>query len=172
MKITRLIVAAIPFFLFSCASPDGGVTESSERALLNGPLPHMLGQGKVAETGVQCSLSASAPSKSSLKRQELQFAIHRSDFTGWSTQRFLVHTGSSKSLAEVQSILASALHRAATAPRGTELAKIGDIKLGGELRLVAGGGGEVDFAYNPHLPDGNPSLTAGEAAFYASLLNK
>ena len=102
----------------------------------------------------------------------LKFVIDRKttgpDGVGWLT--FVVSTGKSKTLAQVQSLLGSAFGRAAGSPAGTELAKLGDIALGRQLRVVAKGNGGVDMAYNPPLRTGNPVLTAGETTAFATLL--
>lgn len=164
------ILPVLALLFSSCATP-GGASGGGEMAMLDGPLPNKFGSVGVKDSGSECSLSASAPSRSPLTRQQLQFFIASPSFGGWTTHRFLVQTGSSKSLAAVQSLLAEALKQSSTATAGTELAKIGDIKFGGELRVVAMGGG-VTFAYNPALPSGNPDLTAGEAAAFAELLGR
>jgi hypothetical protein len=52
------------------------------------------------------------------------------------------------------------------------LLKVGDIKYGGEVHIVARGGGAVDFAYKPALEGGNPALSPGETAAFAQLLAK
>jgi len=98
--------------------------------------------------------------------------VERGDFSSWSTHEFQVATGASKSLAQLQALLGDALRRGFTAPAGSVLVKVGDIKHGGEVRLVARGGGAVDFAYQPALEHGNPSLSAGETAAFAQIVGK
>ena len=90
----------------------------------------------------------------------------------WVVQRMIVQTGASKSQADLQSLLAAALRKSGAAARGDELAKIGDIRFGGELRLVADGAGGTSFAYNPGLPDGNPTLSPQEGAAFTDLLSR
>lgn len=124
------------------------------------------------DSGGTCSIGLSAPSGSALKNQKINFVINRSTAGSWSEQEFPVATGSSKSLAELQMQLGAALHRGLTAPAGTQLAKVGDIQYGGEVRLVARGGGQVDFLYQPAVEGGNPNLSAGETAVFARLLGR
>jgi hypothetical protein len=87
-------------------------------------------------------------------------------------QRLLVQSGASKSQADLQSLLAAALRKSGAAARGDELAKIGDVRFGGELRLLADGAGGTTFAYSPGLPDGNPTLSAQETILFAELLSR
>ena len=89
---------------------------------------------------------------------------------GLTFQYFSLSTGRSKSLAQVQALFADAFGRAAAAPAGAELAKLGDIRFGGEVRVVSLGGGGVELAYNPAMSSGNPRLTPGEAAAFAQIL--
>lgn len=117
-----------------------------------------------------CSIGMSAPAGSPLKNQKINFVLARDDMG--STQEFPVSTGASKSLGELQALLGGALRRGLTAGAGTELVKVGDIKYGGEVRLVAAGGGAVDFVYQPVVEGGNPRLSAGETAAFAQLLGK
>lgn len=163
-NLRPLLLSAL--FLSACATttPDSGGPAASG-------LSHSFGKERV-KGGSLCFVSASAPAGSSATRQRLQFEVERGDFGSWSTHRFMVSTGASRSLAETQELLGKGLRRAATAPAGTELAKLGDVKFGGEMRLIALGGGRVEFAYNPPLEDGNPKLSAGEAEAFAKLLGQ
>ena len=117
-----------------------------------------------------CSIQTSAPAGSPLKNQTINFVLERSDMG--SGHEFPVATGASKSLGELQALLGGALRSGLTAGAGTELVKVGDIKYGGEVRLVARGGGAVDFVYQPVIEGGNPQLSPGEAAAFAQLLGK
>lgn len=169
--ITALLLSSL-LSLGACSTPDGDSASAGESALLRGSLPHKIGSATAGDTGAVCSVSATAPSGSATNRQQLQFYVERDDFGGWSTHRFLVATGGSRTLADVQKSLGGALREGATAAPGAELAKIGDIKLGGELRILAKGAGKVEFAYNPALPSGNPVLSSGEAAAFAEALSR
>lgn len=165
MKFRRLFL--LTAILFSgCAAP--GVGPESMRP----PFSHSMGSAKAQDSGATCSIVATAPGGSPLKRQQIRFVVERGDFSSWSTHEFEVATGASKSQAELQALLGDALHRAVTAREGSELVKIGDIQFGGEVRIVARGGGAVEFAYQPVLEHGNPSLSAGETAVFARLLGK
>src|SRR5882757_7566247 len=130
------------------------------------------GSAPAGDSGATCSLSATVPKGSAEKGQLLKFVVDRKNAgpngVGWQT--FLVATGKSKSLLQVQSIFRDAFVRAAVSPPGADLAKLGDVTLGGEVRVVAHGGGSVEMAYNPALKSGNPVLTAGETAAFAKLL--
>ncbi len=133
---------------------------------------HSFGSAPASDSGATCAISATAPKGSAEKGQMMKFVVDRKNTgpngVGWLT--FVVATGKSKSLVQVQSLLKSAFARAADSPAGAELAKLGDITLGRELRVVAQGGGGVEMAYNPPLRTGNPVLTAGETAAFAKLL--
>lgn len=161
-----LLLTAV--LLTGCAAPGGDGQRASSTAF-----SHSLGSGTAKDSGGTCSIGLSAPSGSPLKNQKLNFVVNRSTLGNWSTQEFPVATGSSMTLAELQTRLGSALHRGLTAPAGSELTKVGDIKYGGEVRLVARGGGQVDFLYQPALDEGpNPRLSAGETAIFARLLGQ
>ena len=160
-----LLLSAI--LLSGCAAPSGEGGKSRRPSF-----SHSLGSASAQDSGARCSIGTSAPSGSPLKSQQINFVIERSDLSSWTTIEFPVATGASKSLGELQALLGDALSRAATAPAGAVLAKVGDIKYGGEVRLVARGGGAVDFAYQPALEHGNPRLSTGETAAFARLLGK
>jgi hypothetical protein len=166
MKVaTPLFVTAI--FLSGCAAPDTGSHQSGDPAF-----SHSLGSATAQDSGAKCSIAMTAPSGSSLNGQKLNFVLERGEFGSWTRQEFPVSTGTSKSLAELQSLLGNALHRGLAASAGTQLAKVGDIQFGGEVRLIARGGGAVDFAYQPAVEGGNPVLSPGETAAFAKLLGK
>lgn len=192
MRIVLPPFFLLPLFLASCATPhpgSGGPPQTAGAAPAAGgslpapaaeaagvppyaPLIHSLGERSTEDGRSECSLSASAPAQSPLKRQQLQFAVRRSGPGGWFLVRLLVQTGASKSQAELQSLLTTAIRKAGNAARGDELAKIGDIRFGGELRLQADGNGGTTFTYNPGLPEGNPTLSAEECAVFADLLSR
>jgi len=166
MKFARpLLLSAI--LLSGCAAPSGESPDSTSPKF-----SHSLGSARAQDSGANCSIGASAPAGSPLKSQQLRFVVERGDLSSWTTHEFQVATGASKSQAELQALLGGALRRGLTARAGTELAKVGDIQFGGEVRVVARGGGAVDFAYQPALEHGNPSLSAGETAAFARLLGK
>lgn len=165
---------AITLLLPSCGSLESSGDPSDSRyEFVRGDLPNHLGRVTAADSGSRCSLSTTAPSKSPLKRQQIQFYIEYTSFSSdYTDHRFVVSTGASKSQADVQALLGNGLRRAPQAAEGTELAKIGAIELGGEMRLIVRGGGKVEFAYNPALPSRNPVLSPGEAAAFADLLTR
>lgn len=157
-----IILSAI--LLSGCAAPSGDSRSA--------PFANSLGSATARDSGSKCSIQTSAPSGSALKSQQINFVVESSDGVTWTNREFPVATGASKTLGELQSLLGSALRRGLTAANGTELAKVGDIKYGGEVRLIARGGGVVDFAYQPALEHGNPRLSAGESAVFERLLSK
>ena len=164
MRISsQLLISSV--LLFGCASPNAERKQSSA-------FPHSLGSAKAQDSGAMCSIGTSAPSGSTLKNQKLNFVLERGDFSSWTTHEFPVATGASKSLAELQDLLGDALRRGLTAPAGVRLAKVGDIQFGGEVSLVARGGGAVDFVYQPVIEGGNPRLSPGETTAFAQLLGK
>lgn len=160
-----LLLTAI--FLSGCAAPSGESPDSTSPKF-----SHSLGSAKAQDSGARCSVVATAPGGSPLKSQQIRFVVERGDFSSWSTHEFQVATGASKSQAELQALLGDALRRGLTAAAGAVLVKVGNIQYGGEVRLVARGGGAVDFAYQPALEHGNPSLSSGETAAFAQVLGK
>jgi hypothetical protein len=131
-----------------------------------------LGSVKAVPDGVLCSVQATAPRASAAKAQQMKFVV---DYQGQQTgpanfRYYLVSTGRSKSLAQVQAMFADGFARAALAPPGTELCKLGDIAFGGEVRLVARGNGETAMIYNPSLSTGNPVFSPAETAAFAQIL--
>ena len=134
---------------------------------------YSFGSAAAADSGASCSVSATAAKGAADKGQQLKFIIDRkgaAEAGGYAWQYFLVSTGRSKSLAQVQALFADAFRRAPGAPAGTELAKLGDIRFGGEVRLMSLGGGGVEVAYNPAMSSGNPRLSAGEVGAFAQIL--
>ena len=172
MHLTRLLslsltVALCPLLITSCATDGGG------SGAAHGPsFAHSLGSATAKDSGGRCSIGLSAPSGSALKSQKINFVLEHSDSLSWTTREFPVATGSSKTLGELQAQLGGALQRGLTAGAGTELTKVGNIAAGGEVRLVARGGGSVLFDYKPALDGGNPVLTPGETAAFAQLLGR
>lgn len=166
MKIARPLLLA-SLLLSGCAAPSGEGRKSGSAGF-----SHSLGSAKAQDSGARCSIGLSAPSGSPLKSQQINFMVERGDLSSWTTHEFPVATGASKSLAELQSLLGGALRRGLTAPAGSRLAKVGDIQFGGEVSLIARGGGAVDFIYQPALEGGNPRLSPGETAAFAQLLGR
>lgn len=163
---------ARPLLLFAlllsgCAAPSGEGRKSGSPGF-----SHSLGSATAQDSGAKCSIGLTAPAGSPLKSQQINFVVERGDLSSWTTHEFPVATGASKSLADLQALLGGALRRGLTAPAGSRLTKVGDIKYGGEVSLVARGGGAVDFVYQPALEHGNPRLSPGETAAFAQLLGK
>jgi len=130
-----------------------------------------LGTMPLGKMGV-CSVQATAPRASLAKAQQLKFAVdYPAPQSGATKYRYyVISTGRSKSLAQVQAIFADGFARAASAAAGTELCKLGDITLGGEVRLIARGNGETEMIYSPALSGGNPVFSPAESAAFAQIL--
>ncbi len=131
-----------------------------------------LGSVQIAPDQVVCSVQATAPRASAAKAQQLKFVV---DYQGRRAaaanfRYYLISTGKSKSLAQVQAMFAEGFARAASAPAGAELCKLGDVALGGEVRLMARGNGETEMIYNPSLTSGNPVFSPAESAAFAQIL--
>jgi len=131
-----------------------------------------LGTAPLGGADGTCSVKATAPRASAAKDQQLKFIVDYQTIPdrGADFRYYTVSTGKSKSLAQVQAMFADGFARAFAAPPGAELCKLGDIAHGGEVRLVARGGGETELAYNPPLSTGNPVFTAAESAAFARIL--
>ena len=130
-----------------------------------GTVPLVNGEGS-------CSVQATAPRGSVAKGQQMKFVVdYKYPGSGVPNFRYyMVSTGTSKSLAQVQAMFADAFARAAAAPPGVELCRLGDIAYGGEVRLVARGGGETALMYNPPLSNGNPIFSPAESIAFAQIL--
>lgn len=118
------------------------------------------------------SISATAPRGSKLNSQTIRFALKKAEGRSQTWGFFLISTGKSKSQAQIEQLLAQALRKFPGSAPGTVLAKIGDIKYGGEVRVVAEGPNVLVFAYDPPLNPANPRLTADDAAAFAEILGR
>lgn len=168
-----LAAAIVPAALLLGACHTASPSSDSGSYSLTKRLPYSFGKEKTADGGSICEVAASAPAHSLLKKQQLMLYVDRISLAGTSSSGFFMATGATKSLNDVQTELANGLKRAATAAPGTELFKVGNVKYGGELRVVALGHGRVRFAYNP-VPAGssNPDLNAEEVATFAKILSR
>ncbi len=134
---------------------------------------YTIGTAKSRDGFNSYAVMATAPALSPTKGQQLKFAITRSGAAGreaWSY--FMIATGRSKSLAQVQGLIVESLRKFPSAAPGTVLGKIGDIKYGGEVRLTVRGANEFVFDYEPALSAGNPRLTREDAAAFVQILGK
>ncbi len=118
------------------------------------------------------SISATAPRGSRLKSQVIRFALKKADASGRTWTFFYIASGKSRSQAQLESLLRDALQKFPTAAPGKELARIGAVKHGGELRLIAEGPNALLFAYDPAMQPANPRLTRADAAIFAEMLKK
>lgn len=100
----------------------------------------------------------------------MKFIVEDQRAGGPNFRYYVVSTGRSKSLGQVQAMFADGFARAASAPAGVELCKLGDIAYGGEVRLIARGNGESALMYNPPLSIGNPVFSSAETAAFAQIL--
>ncbi len=134
------------------------------------PFAYALGSKTVGANNY--SVSATAPRGSKLNSQTIRFALKKSDSGSQTWGFFLISTGKSKTQAQIEQLLSQAFHKFPGAAPGTELAKIGDIKYGGEVRVMAEGPNALVFAYNPPLNPANPRLHAADVAAFAEILGK
>src|SRR4029077_15746124 len=104
------------------------------------------------------SISATAPRGSRLKSQVIRFALKKADASGRTWTFFYIASGKSRSQAQLEILLRDALRKFPTAAPGNELARIGTVKHGGELRLIAVGPNTLLFAYDPAMQPANPRL--------------
>jgi hypothetical protein len=118
------------------------------------------------------SISATAPRGSRLKSQVIRFALKKFDSSGRTWTFFYIASGKSRSQAQLEILLRDALRKFPTAAPGKELARIGAVKHGGELRLIAEGPNTLLFAYDPAMQPANPRLTRADAAIFAEMLKK
>jgi hypothetical protein len=153
---------------------QGTVTTTTTTVLVPAPaFAYPLGTMPLGTTGASCSVQATAPRASAAKSQQMKFVVeYTSPKPGGANFRYyVISTGKSKSLAQVQAMFADGFARAASVPAGTELCKLGDVTLGGEVRLVARGNGETELIYNPTLSSGNPVFSPAESAAFAQILH-
>ena len=134
------------------------------------PFAYALGSKTVA--GQNYSISATAPRGSKLNSQTIRFAMNKSDFGSQTREFFVISTGKSRTQAQIEQLLSQAFRKFPGAAPGTELAKIGDIKYGGEVRVNAEGPNALVFAYNPPQNAANPRLHAADVAAFAEILGK
>ncbi len=118
------------------------------------------------------SISATAPRGSKLKSQIIRFAMKKADGSGRTWTFFYISSGKSRSQAQLEHLLLDALKKFPTSAPGKELAKIGSVRQGGELRLIAASPNSLVFEYNPPMQPSNPRLTAADAALFAEMLKK
>jgi hypothetical protein len=118
------------------------------------------------------SISATAPRGSKLKSQTVRFAMKKADASGRTWTFFYISSGKSRSQAQLERLLLDALRKFPSSAPGKELARIGAVKHGGELRLIAEGPKGLVFAYNPPMQPANPRLTIADAAIFAEMLKK
>lgn len=179
MKLSRLSVPVLAFAVLASAplgAQEVAVPVRPAEPVAPAPRPafaYSFGSAPAADSGAACSVQATAAKGSPEKAQQLKFVLDRKGTPGpggFTFQYFTLSTGRSKSLAQVQAMFGDAFARAASAPAGVELAKLGDIRFGGEVRVVSLGGGGVELAYNPAMNSGNPRLTPGETAAFAQIL--
>lgn len=148
------------------ATPNGGETLPVEIGRASGK-----GGGDGASTSY--AVFATAPLDSAEKGQRLQFVTRESGPGRTATAYTIVNTGKSKTLGQLAENLGSGLRRFAGGggAAGQEFAKVGDIRYGGELRLVAVGTDSLRFQYNP--PTARPvTFTRADAGAFASILGR
>lgn len=113
---------------------------------------------------------STAPAGSTEKGQKLQLLLRTAGPGGSETSFVVVNTGKTRTLAQLGQTLAGALRRfAAGVAGGQEMAKIGDLRFGGELRLLTESPDSLLFQYIP--PTARPvRLNRTDAAAFAAIL--
>ena len=159
----------------SVTAQETAVTTTVTTTTVTTPAPTFafpLGTMPIGPAGGTCAVLATAPRASLAKAQQLKFVVDYSAPRNVPSnfRYYVVSTGRSKTLAQVQAMFADGFARGAVAPPGTELCKLGDITLGGEVRLIARGNGETALMYNPSLSGGNPVFSPAESAAFAQIL--
>lgn len=156
----------------SVVAQDSPVAPLAALAPVPPSFTYVFGTLPTGAEGQSCSVLATAPKGSAEKGQQLKFVLDsaRTHAAGKAWQYFVVSTGRSKTLAQVQAMFADAFSRAPATPVGAELCLLGDIQYGGEVHLISRGGGAVELRYNPPMTIGNPVVSPGEAAAFAKLL--
>lgn len=157
-------------FLTALALLSVGIASARAQDPAKVPFAYALGSKTVGAS--HYSISATAPRGSKLNSQTIRFALKKSDSGSQTWGFFLIGTGKSKTQAQMEQLLSQAFRKFPGATPGTELAKIGDIKYGGEVRVVAQGPDALVFAYNPPMAEANPRLHAADAAAFAEILGK
>ena len=145
---------------------------SSARAEDPGKAAFAYALGSKTDGANHYSVSATAPRGAKQNSQTIRFALKKSDSGSRTSGFFLISTGKSRTQAQIEQLLAQAFRKFPGSAPGTELAKIGDIKYGGEVRVMAEGPNALVFAYNPPLNPANPRLSAADAAAFAEILDK
>lgn len=173
-----------PLLPFTCAVLLAlSATAPSSRAQAPAPaaagemLPVEIGRasGKGSGDGPTASYQvfATAPLDSGDKGQRLQFVSRESGGGRSSTAYTVVNTGKSKTLSQLADTLGAGMRKfsAGGAAPGQEFGKVGDLRFGGELRLVAVDANSLRFEYNP--PTARPvTFTRADAAAFAGILGR
>jgi len=118
------------------------------------------------------SVDATAPRGSKLTSQVIRFYVKKAGANGRSSTFFYISSGKSKTQAQLERLLYEALRKFPNAPAGKELARIGSVKGGGELRIIAENRNALVFSYQPPWQPANPRLTQSDAAMFADILKK
>ena len=149
----------------AAAPPTGG-------ELLPVEIGRATGKG-AGDSSASYQVLATAPLNAGEKGQRIQFVTRENGAGRTSTAYTVVNTGKSKTLGQLAESLGSGLRRfsAGGAASGQEFAKVGDLRYGGELRLVAVDANSLRFEYNP--PTARPvTFTRADAAAFAGILGR
>ena len=141
--------------------------------LLPVEIGHATGRGGDGAGSSNYQVLATAPLNAAEKGQRLQFVTRESGAGRASTAYTVVNTGKSKTLGQLAETLGAGLRRFAAgggAP-GQEFAKVGDLRYGGELRLVAVDANSLRFEYNPPTAR-SVTFTRADAAAFAGILGR
>ncbi len=126
-----------------------------------------------ADGSASYQVLATAPLDSAAKGQRIQFVSRETGVGRSSTAYTVVNTGKSKTLGQLAETLGAGLRKfsAGGAAPGQEFGKVGDLRYGGELRLVAVDANALRFEYNP--PTARPvTFSRADAAAFAGILGR
>jgi len=169
-------ISSLPLVL--CASICFASAALAEKQPTLTTLPVVLGESKVHPKGGSRGLySVSVSGPMSEKSQEIRFIAYwdttdEQQARNQTTRTASVLTGKSKTLQQVTDGIKDAFSKFLSgAPANQELYKIGDIKFGGELRVVVESAEVLRFDYLK--PSGNEAIRFGkkEIQEFVSILN-
>ena len=141
--------------------------------LLPVEIGHATGKGAGGDPAATYQVFATAALDSTEKGQRVQFVTRQSGGGRSTTAYTVVNTGKSKTLGQLAEKLGDGMRRFAAAGGtvGQEFARVGDLRYGGELRLVALDADSLRFEYNP--PTARPvTFTRADCAAFAGILGR
>ena len=162
--------------LLALSSPAASFAQTPAAPAAGESLPVEIGRatGKGGGDGsLNYQVFATAPLNAAEKGQRIQFVTRETGGGRSSTAYTIVNTGKSKTLGQLTETLGGAFRKfsAGGAAPGQEFGKVGDLRYGGELRLVAVDANSLRFEYNP--PTARPvTFSRADAAAFAGILGR